>query len=59
MPDVRTTFQPGIVQTVSEQEYTDLDRQGLVLEVVTAKSKAESAKPKVSPGTIADQSKTK
>lgn len=35
MPDVRTTLQPGNITTVSEQEFTDLDRQGLILEVVT------------------------
>jgi hypothetical protein len=35
MPDVRTTLQPGSISTVSEQEFTDLDRQGLILEVVT------------------------
>lgn len=35
MPDVRTTLQPGLVSTISEQEFTDLDRQGLILEVVT------------------------
>ncbi len=36
MPDVRTTFQPGEVVSISEIEFTDLDRQGLILEVVTA-----------------------
>lgn len=36
MPDVRTTLQPGIVSKVSEQEFTDLDRQGLILRVETA-----------------------
>ena len=35
MPDVRTTFQPGEVRRVSQTEFTDLDRQGLILEVVT------------------------
>lgn len=35
MPDVRTTFKPGEIVFISEQEFTDLDRQGLILEVVT------------------------
>jgi hypothetical protein len=34
MPDVRTTLQPGTVITVDEQEFTDLSRQGLILEEV-------------------------
>lgn len=34
MPDVRTTLQPGTVITVGEQEFTDLSRQGLILEEV-------------------------
>lgn len=38
MPDVRLKFQPGNVVTVSAQEFTDLDRQGLVLEVVSPAS---------------------
>lgn len=40
MPDVRLKFQPGNIQKVSEQEFTDLDRQGLVLEVVTPQAPA-------------------
>jgi hypothetical protein len=35
MPDVRTTLQPGNVINVGESEFLDLDRQGLILEVVT------------------------
>lgn len=35
MPDVRTTNNPGTVITVGDHEYTDLDRMGLILEVVT------------------------
>lgn len=34
MPDVRTTLQPGTVTKVTEQEFTDLDRLGLIQEVV-------------------------
>lgn len=34
MPDVRTTLQPGTITKVSEQEFTDLDRLGLIQEVV-------------------------
>lgn len=43
MPDIRTTMQPDTVITVDEAEYLDLDRQGLVREVVTA-PKVETAK---------------
>lgn len=35
MPDVRTTFKPEEVRSVSASEFLDLDRQGLILEVVT------------------------
>ncbi len=35
MPDVRTTLQPGTITTVDQQEFTDLDRLGLIQEVVT------------------------
>lgn len=34
MPEIRTTFQPGNVIHVDEAEFLDLDRQGVVLEVV-------------------------
>lgn len=34
MPYVRTSFQPGEVRKVDEGEFLDLDRQGLILEVV-------------------------
>lgn len=34
MPHVRTTMQPYLVQTVSDSEYTDLERQGLIYETV-------------------------
>lgn len=34
MPNVRTTLQPGTVTKVTEQEFTDLDRLGLIQEVV-------------------------
>ena len=44
MPDVRLKFQPGNIQKVSEQEFTDLDRQGLVLEVITPQA-PPSVKP--------------
>jgi hypothetical protein len=34
VPDIRTTFQPGTVRTVSDSEFLDLKRQGLIKEVV-------------------------
>lgn len=34
MPHVRTTIQPGEILPISEAELTDLDRQGLILEIV-------------------------
>src|SRR3546814_9513318 len=46
VPDIRTTINPGEVKTVSDSEFLDLDRMGLVLEVVTTQSApAFSAKP--------------
>lgn len=47
MPDVRTTLQPGTVITVDEQEFTDLDRHGLILEVVTGPVEPVTDTPKV------------
>lgn len=47
MPDVRTTLQPGTITTVSEQEFTDLDRLGLIQEVVTGPVQAVAETPKV------------
>lgn len=34
MPKVRTTIKPGEVMAVEDHELVDLDRQGLLLEVV-------------------------
>lgn len=46
MPDIRTTIKPGEVQTVSDTEFLDLDRMGLVLEVVsTPATEASTPKP--------------
>lgn len=42
MHDVRLTFQPGKVVRVSEQEFTDLNRQGLILEEVQPKAPAKT-----------------
>lgn len=47
MPDVRTTIQPGTITTVSEQEFTDLDRLGLIQEVVTGPVQAVTNTPVV------------
>lgn len=35
MPVVRTTITPGEVRSCSKTEFTDLQRQGLILEIVT------------------------
>lgn len=35
MPVVRTTITPGEVRSCSKSEFLDLQRQGLILEVVT------------------------
>lgn len=36
MPTVRTTIQPGVALEVSDAEYTDLKRQGLLVETPAA-----------------------
>jgi hypothetical protein len=36
MPTVRTTMQPHVELDVSDAEYTDLDRQGLLLKGTAA-----------------------
>lgn len=56
MPDIRTTIQPGNVINVSESELLDLDRQGLVLEVVTP---AAAIKAPVQMANVSGQSKTR
>lgn len=55
MPDIRTTMQPDRVIKVDEAELLDLDRQGLVLEVVTS---PVAIKTPVQMASTSDQSKT-
>lgn len=35
MPNVRTTIKPGEIMVITDREFVDLDRQGLILEVVS------------------------
>ncbi len=44
MPKVRTTMQPHLVIEVGEAEYTDLQRQGLLVEDPPAAAYAAQAK---------------
>lgn len=59
MPNVRTTVNPGEIISVSETEFTDLDRQGLILEVVSAAVPVESTTTVTVTGTSETAAKKK
>jgi hypothetical protein len=59
VPNVRTTIQPGTIQKVTEQEFTDLSRQGLILEVVTSQPVPVKTAPKIKIVSNAEKSKAK
>lgn len=50
MPTVRTTIQPHVELEVSDTEYTDLQRQGLLLE--DAPAAAPAAAPAKTPAAV-------
>lgn len=45
MPTVRTTIQPHVELEVSDAEYTDLKRQGLLIEDAAPAAPAPAAAP--------------
>lgn len=59
MPNVRTTIQPGEIISISEIEFTDLNRQGLILEVVSEAVPVDSTATVMVTGTSETPAKKK
>jgi hypothetical protein len=58
MPTVRTTIQPDVTLEVSDAEYTDLERQGLLLVEADPKGAATPA-PAAAPAKTPTAAKSK